>query len=89
MIIGMAIYYPTFSTWRGKMLYLEDFYVQPKYRSKGIGQSLFDSILHRARITNCKLMKWQVLDWNKKAIKFYKRNNAEIETEWLNGKLIL
>lgn len=88
-IVGMALYYMTFSTWKGKMLYLEDFYVKPKYRSTGIGQLLFDSYIDVAKKEKCKVAKWQVLDWNQRAIDFYKRQNAVIETEWLNGKILL
>lgn len=88
-IVGMVLYYLTFSTWKGKMLYLEDFYVKPAYRSSGVGQQLFDTYLSEAKKENCKVAKWQVLDWNQRAIDFYKRQNAVIETEWLNGKLLL
>ena len=88
-IIGMALYYDTFSTWKGKMLYLEDFYVQAEYRSLGIGAKLFDEVVEEARRRDCVLLKWQVLDWNKRAIQFYKSKNAEIETIWYNGKLWL
>ena len=87
-IIGMALYYDTFSTWKGKMLYLEDFVVKEAYRNQGIGQQLFDETLNQAKKRGCKMMKWQILDWNNKAIEFYKRNNATIESEWLNGKIL-
>jgi GNAT superfamily N-acetyltransferase len=87
-IVGMTLFYDTFSTWKGKMLYLEDFVVKEDYRSKGIGDRLFDATLQEAKDRKCKMMKWQVLDWNKGAVKFYKRKQAEIETEWWNGKII-
>ena len=87
-IVGMALYYTTFSTWKGKMLYLEDFYVQPEYRSRGIGNLLFQKFLAIAKSKSCKMAKWQVLDWNVKAIDFYKRQGAIIEDEWFNGKII-
>lgn len=85
--VGMALYYDTFSTWKGKMLYLEDFYVQPQMRSGGVGQQLFDAFLAEAKNRNCKLAKWQVLDWNKKAVKFYERNGATVEKQWWNVKI--
>ena len=88
-IVGMALYYYTYSTWKGRMLYLEDFVVDPAYRSAGIGQRLWDVVKERGRERGCKLMKWQVLDWNVDAIRFYQRQNAEIETEWHTGKLTL
>ena len=87
-IVGMALYYMTFSTWKGKMLYLEDFYVREEYRSKGTGQELFDAFIKEAKDQGCSMVKWQVLDWNEKAIKFYERNKATIEKQWYNGKII-
>ncbi|KAA3637370.1 MAG: GNAT family N-acetyltransferase [Bacteroidetes bacterium] len=89
VIRGMALYYLTYSTWKGKMLYLEDFVVEEDYRSLGVGQLLFDRVIEEARNKQCVLLKWQVLDWNKDALRFYERNNATIEKEWWNGKLYL
>lgn len=88
-IIGMALYYPTFSTWKGKMMYLEDFVVQEAFRKSGVGQLLFDAFLEEAKTQDCKLVKWQVLDWNEPAINFYKKNDAIIEDEWLSCKIFL
>lgn len=87
-IIGMCLYYLTFSTWKGRMVYLEDFVVTEAYRNQGIGQLLFDAFLNEARKMDAKLVKWQVLDWNTPAIKFYEKNQATIEKEWWNGKMI-
>jgi len=87
-IVGMALYYMTFSTWRGHMLYLEDFYVKGEYRSRGVGQQLFDAYIAEAKERGCKMVKWEVLDWNEKAIKFYERNGATIEKQWWDGKII-
>lgn len=86
-IIGITVFYMTFSTWRGKCLYLEDFYVQPFYRKYGIGQKLFDAYLDEAKKRGAQQTKWQVLDWNEPALNFYKKNNAMIEKEWWNGKI--
>ena len=88
-IVGMVLYNFAYSTWKGRMLYLEDFVVDPAYRGHGIGQRLWDVLKERGRERGCRLMKWQVLDWNEDAIRFYKRQNAEIEEEWHNGKLTL
>lgn len=85
-IVGMAIFYMTFSTWKGKMLYLEDLYVKEASRRMGIGQQLFDEFLNQAKIKGAKLSKWQVLDWNTPAIKFYEKNGALLEKNWWNGK---
>lgn len=86
-VVGMTLYYLTYSTWKGKMMYLEDFVVKPEYRRRGIGQLLFDAIIAEAKKQQCKMMKWQVLDWNESAIEFYKKYKATLEDEWLNAKL--
>ncbi|HHH50354.1 MAG TPA: GNAT family N-acetyltransferase [Saprospiraceae bacterium] len=88
-ILAMALYYMTFSTWKGRMLYIEDFVVTKSARKKGIGQLIFDAVILEAKKKKAKLLKWQVLDWNKPAISFYKKNNAIIEKDWYNGKLML
>jgi len=87
-IVGMALYYMTFSTWRGKMLYLEDFCVTERYRSQGLGQQLFDAYIQEAKSRGCAMVKWEVIDWNEKAIRFYERNGATIEKHWWDGKII-
>jgi len=86
-IIGMALFYMTYSTWKGRMLYLEDFVVREAFRQKGVGQLLFDAFLREAQQRKCRLVKWQVLDWNEPALKFYEKNKALIEKEWWNGKI--
>jgi GNAT superfamily N-acetyltransferase len=88
-IVGITVFYMTFSTWRGKCLYLEDFYVQPSYRKYGIGQKLFDAYIGEAKSRGALQTKWQVLDWNEPALNFYRKNNAVIEKEWWNGKIFL
>jgi len=88
VIKGMTLFYDTFSTWRGKMLYLEDFVVSQKYRNQGIGSQLFKATISEAKARHCKMIKWQVIDWNEGAIKFYKEKGATIEKEWWNGKII-
>lgn len=86
-MIGITVFYMTFSTWRGKCLYLEDFFVKPEYRKLGIGQKLFDAYIAEAKSKGARQAKWQVLDWNDVALNFYSRNNAIIEKNWWNGKL--
>jgi len=86
-IIGITVFYMTFSTWRGKCLYLEDFFVKPEYRKLGIGQKLFDAYIAEAKSKGARQAKWQVLDWNDVGLNFYSRNNAIIEKNWWNGKL--
>ena len=87
-VVGMALYYMTYSTWKGRMLYLEDFVVKQEVRKSGIGQLLFDAYLKEAKAKGCRLAKWQVLDWNEPAVRFYEKNDALIEKEWWNGKII-
>jgi len=88
-IIGFTLYYPTFSTWKGKMMYLEDFYLQETYRNQGIGSALFDRFLLKAKEEGCILTKWQVLDWNQNAIDFYEHRGARIQKGWWNGLIDL
>lgn len=88
-IVGMALYYETFSTWRGLMYYLEDFIVSEKYRGNGIGKLLMDAFLDEARAANAVLVKWQVIDWNEPAVNFYKNMGATIEKEWWNVKMFI
>ena len=86
-IIGFALYYFGYSTWKGRTLYLEDIFVQERARKKGVGQALFDEILKRARTEKVKRMDWQVLTWNTPAINFYKKNKAFLDEDWINGRL--
>ena len=88
-VLGMILYHMAYSTWRGRMLYLEDFVVTESHRQFGIGQLLFDKFLEVAREKDCFLVKWQVLDWNTPAVKFYEKIGATIEREWWNGKIFL
>ena len=86
-IVGFALYYTSYSTWKGACLYLEDFYVKEDKRKHGIGQLLFDEILLIAKRSNVKRMDWQVLEWNEPAIRFYQKQQALLDPEWLNGRL--
>jgi len=86
-IVGMALYYMAYSTWKGRMLFLEDFVVTQRYRRKGVGKLIFEAVIEEARRLKANRMKWQVLDWNEPAINFYKKYNARIESGWLNVDL--
>lgn len=88
-VVGMALYYFVYSTWKGRMIYLEDFVLDPNYRRQGIGQRLWDVLLERGRERGCQLLKWQVVNTNTEAMKFYHAQEATIEDTWLNGKLYL
>lgn len=88
-ILGTCIYYITFSTWKGRMMYLEDFVVKDGQRHQGIGQKMFDFFLAEAKRQECILAKWEVLDWNDPAIAFYEKNNSIIEKNWWDCKVFL
>lgn len=85
---GFAFFFYNYSTWQGKPgLYLEDLFVKPVFRGKGIGKAL---LLHLAKIAvgeNCGRFQWQVLDWNTPAIDFYKSLGAEMMSAWLTMRV--
>lgn len=86
-IVGFALWYTSYSTWKGQCLYLEDFYVLPEYRAQRIGSRLFDEVVDIAREKGAKRMDWQVLEWNELALNFYKGKQAILDPEWVNGRL--
>ena len=86
-IIGFSLYYISYSTWKGKCLYLEDFYVQPMHRKKGIGELLFNQTIEVAKSINAKRMDWQVLNWNKIAMNFYKKQGTILDSDWIQGRI--
>jgi GNAT superfamily N-acetyltransferase len=86
-IIGMALYYYKYSTWKGKCLFLEDIIVTESERRNGIGKLLFDEVAKIAKADGVKRMEWQVLEWNDTAIRFYQKYRAHLDSEWINCKL--
>lgn len=86
-IEGFALYYVRYSTWKGCRLYLEDFIITEEMRCKGLGKLLFHTIIKEAKEKGFNGMTWQVLDWNEPAISFYKKYDAQLESEWLNASL--
>ena len=86
-IIGVCFYFIRYSTWKGKVLFLEDFVVKEEYRRKGIGGVLFKETIRISKKENLDGLHWQVLDWNKPALNFYKKYKATISSTWLNGRL--
>ncbi|MFD2920291.1 GNAT family N-acetyltransferase [Terrimonas rubra] len=83
-IVGMALYYIRYSTWKGQRMYLEDIIVNENMRGKGIGAKLMDTLIAECREKKFSGMMWQVLDWNEPAINFYKKYNANFDGEWIN-----
>ena len=86
-IIGFALWYTSYSTWKGPCMYLEDFYVLPEKRKSGAGSMLFDAIVNIAKERRAPRLEWQVLNWNQLAIDFYEKRGATIDKEWYNGRM--
>src|SRR5258706_752097 len=84
IIVGFALYYIRYSTWKGQAMYLEDILITNEMRGKGIGKLLFDRLIEEAKEKKFNRIIWQVLDWNEPAINFYKKYNADIDSGWLN-----
>ena len=86
-IIGTAIYYTKYSTWKGKKFYLEDLIVTESERGNGVGKALFDECRRLTKEGGYYSMMWQVLDWNRPAINFYKKYGSEFSGEWIDCQL--
>lgn len=88
-IVGQALFFKNFSTFLGKPgIYLEDLYVEPEMRGKGIGKMLLDKIISIAKERNYGRVEWSVLDWNESAIDFYKKIGAKPLDDWTIFRLI-
>ncbi len=83
-IVAMSLYYIRYSTWKGRRLYLEDIIVTEEMRGMGIGKELLDHTINYAKENGFSGMMWQVLDWNKPAIDFYKKYDTKLDEEWIN-----
>ncbi|GHE34110.1 GNAT family N-acetyltransferase [Sphingobacterium griseoflavum] len=86
-IVGLALYYIRYSTWKGRRLYLEDLIVTADERGAGIGKLLLDRTIAFAQQQGYSGIMWQVLDWNAPAIAFYKKYQADFDSEWVNVSL--
>lgn len=81
-IVGAALIYYRFSTWKGRSLHLEDLIVKEVHRGKGIGEALYNRVMKFAHDQGLKRVAWDVLDWNTGAIRFYERSGAIIMKDW-------
>ncbi|MBE7172698.1 MAG: GNAT family N-acetyltransferase [Williamsia sp.] len=83
-IVGFALYYIRYSTWKGQRMYLEDLIVTESMRGHGLGSLLFNRLLEECKEKGFTGMVWQVLEWNEPAINFYKKYGAHFDPEWVN-----
>ena len=81
-IVGMALYYHRYSTWKGKTIHLEDLIVKEKMRGSGLGFALYSKIIEQGNLDNVRRIEWNVLDWNTPAIDFYIKSGAKILHDW-------
>ena len=72
LCVAMVLYFYAYSTWEGQFMHMEDLYVKPEYRRKGYGKKLWARLGQIAKERGCRRFQWNVLNWNKKAIEFYK-----------------
>lgn len=87
LVVGMALIYFRFSTWKGRTVHLEDLVVKESYRNHGIGKALYTEVMKYAREQGVKRVNWVVLDWNHGAIKFYERTGANILRDWFQAEM--
>jgi len=81
-IVGIALYYYRYSTWKGKTIHLEDLVVKDKMRGTGLGYALYSEIIKQGKRDNVRRIEWNVLDWNTPAIDFYKKSGAKVLDDW-------
>lgn len=81
-IVGIALYYYRYSTWKGKTIHLEDLVVKESMRGTGVGYALYSEIIKQAKKDEVKRIDWNVLDWNTTAVAFYEKSGAKVLDEW-------
>ena len=81
-IVGIALYYYRYSTWKGKIIHLEDLVVKDKMRGTGLGYALYSEIIKQGKRDNVRRIDWHVLDWNTPAIDFYEKTGAKVLRDW-------
>lgn len=86
-IVGMALYYYRYSTWKGKTIHLEDLIVKEKMRGSGLGFALYSEIMAQGKRDGVRRVEWNVLDWNTEAIVFYEKSGAKVFKNWLVAQM--
>lgn len=81
-IVGIALYYYRYSTWKGKTIHLEDLIVKEANRGSGIGFALYSEVIKQGKKDKVRRIEWAVLDWNTSAIHFYKQTGATVLSDW-------
>ena len=84
VVVGFALYYIRYSTWKGQRMYLEDIIVTESMRRQGVGTLLFERLIEEAKERKLNGIVWQVLEWNEPAISFYKKYQTDFDGEWVN-----
>lgn len=88
VVIGYVIYFFNFSTFLGRAgIYIEDLYINEKYRGKGVGRQAFNTLVHIAKENKCERIEWTCLNWNEPSLNFYKSIGAKKNTEWILHRL--
>lgn len=82
VIVGMALYYPRYSTWKGPTFHLEDLIVSEHFKGKGFGTQLYTAFIKQAYEAGVERIEWNVLDWNTPAVRFYEKSGATVLSDW-------
>ena len=86
-IVGMALYYYRYSTWKGRTIHLEDLIVKEKMRGSGLGFELYTAVIAQGKSDGVRRIEWNVLDWNTPAIEFYEKSGAKVFKDWLVAQM--
>jgi GNAT superfamily N-acetyltransferase len=86
-IVGMALYYYRYSTWKGRTIHLEDLVVKENSRAKGCGIALYSEVIAQGKRDGVRRIEWNVLDWNTPAINFYEKSGAKVFKDWLVAQM--
>ena len=86
-IVGMALYYYRYSTWKGKTIHLEDLIVKEEKRGSGLGFKLYSEVIAQGKCDGVRRIEWNVLDWNTPAIEFYEKSGARVYKDWLVAQM--